>query len=254
MKLTPQKMTRLIYSLLAAAILLPGLVLAQSSRFDVNTQFKADLEALKTERESYRASKLQERQDIQKTRTLALAQKMVDVRIRVLEAQKNRILNGRCSNIKAIDVATPVNAAINSLSADLKTYLTTIEALTDLAAIRTELKEAVDTTRVFSVLNPAISGLCASGRILDRITDKIDPAVDEAKAAGTDTTAIEALIASAKTKVNEAVVLFTKALNKPSASDAKATIKAGRDKLKAAHQDLVSAVQALRGAETKTPL
>ncbi|MEX1051766.1 MAG: hypothetical protein WEC83_00020 [Patescibacteria group bacterium] len=228
--------------------------MAQTKRFDVSTDFKADLEALKTERESYRTAKLQERQEVQKTRTLALAEKMVDVRIRVLEAQKNRILNGRCSNIKAIDVATPVNSAITSMSADLTTYLGTIQGLTDLAAIRAELKEAIDTTKVFSALNPAISGLCASGRILDRIADKIEPAVARAEADGSDVAAIEVLIASAKTKINEAITIFTSVLNDPGASTAKDSIKAGRDQLKAAHQDLVAAVQELRklGGNTTT--
>lgn len=229
--------------------MLPGLTLAQGNKFDVNSQFKTDLEALKTERQAYREAKLQTRLDIQKTRTLELAKKLVAVRIKVLEAQKNRITKGRCSNIEAIDVVTPITAAIDKLSADLTEDLAAIELLTDVVTMRTELKKAIDTTKVFSVLNPAISGMCASGRILDRIADKIDPAVAEAKTAGTDVTAIETLTASAKTKINEAATLFTTVLNNPGATDAKASVKAGRDKLKAAHQDLVNAVQALRGSD-----
>lgn len=204
----------------------------------VREKFKTDLETLKTNRKSFVEAKKSEKAELFLTRSKTFSKQQLTIRDKVLTEQEKRLSAAACSGITSIDVKTPVQASVDAAQKTLATAATAIDSATTADQARTTMKTAVETTRVFAVLNPAISGLCISGRMLDKITAKYDPLVARVKKTGTDTTKLEGYLADAKTQINSAVVIYKAVLANTGATNAAEQLKTAKGYLEKARQAL----------------
>lgn len=204
----------------------------------IRSKFKTDLETLKTDRKAFIESKKVERTEILKTKTISFAEKQINVRLKVLTEHERRLSSSQCSKITSTDVKTPVTAAITAMRADLNAALVKIKAATTAEAATAELKTAIEKTRVFMYLNPAISGLCRAGKLMDKIVDRFDPLIIKLKAKDIDTTNLEKELTDAKASINAAIVTYGKILATPASTDNKTLLTTAKTQLKAAKTSL----------------
>lgn len=200
----------------------------------VRTKFKTDIETLKLERNSYKEAKKAERAEALKTKTVSYAEKQINVRLKVLTEQEKRLSSANCARVTSVDVKTPVTTVISTLRTDLNTALTKIKAAESSDIARAELKAAIEKTRVFMYINPAISGLCRAGRLMDKITDRFDPLVAKLKEKQVDTTNLEKELTSAKASLNSAIDTYKKVLSNPGSASNKDLLNTAKSHLQAA--------------------
>lgn len=204
----------------------------------VRAKFKTDLEAMKLERSAYKEARSTERAEALKTRTVTYAEKQINIRLKVLTEQERRLSGANCSKVTSVDVKTPIATAITTLRNDLNAALAKIKAAGTAEVARTELKSAIEKTRVFMYINPAISGLCRAGKILDRINDRFDPLIVKLKEKQVDTTVLEKELANAESSLMAAIDTYKKVLSNPSSTNNKDLLTSAKAQLKAARTSL----------------
>lgn len=203
-------------------------------------KFQDDLSALKTERKTLQETRKTERADQQKIKTIQMAEKQLMVRSKVLDEQKRRINQARCSQTTSVDVSSLASAAINKANTTLDTALAAVKSAPSAETARQELKKAIESTRIFAVLNPAISGLCAAGRVTDRINGPLTEVVTKLKTEGKTTQNLEKYLAEAKVSAQSAVNSYTTTLNDPSNPNAKTTLTTAREQMKTTRSSLAT--------------
>jgi hypothetical protein len=193
---------------------------------------------MERERKRYSEARRSERPEELRTRTIDFAEKQINTRLKVLSEQSQRFSSTRCAEVVSIDTKSPINSALDSAKRDLNTALAKIKEANTAESARTELKSAIEKTRVFMYINPAISGLCQAGKVLDKIQNKFNPLVKKLKEKGVDTVTLEKELSSAENSILAAIDSYKKVLSNPSSptnkdllNSAKAHIKSARTAL-----------------------
>jgi hypothetical protein len=211
--------------------------------------------------------------------TQAQANQMQNLQQRAQEEVTRRLkfLNGYLTGINKIQklttadktgLQTEIQAQINELS----TLQTKITADTDITTLRTDVKSIISNYYVFAFFRVKINLLIAAGRLstitdnLNTIYTKLQTRINEAQAAGTDATTLNALlldmntqIINAKTEYQmiEAELLPLNAQgypgNKSTLTDARAKLNTATVDLKAAYEDAIQIRQQLGDLKIKNP-
>lgn len=164
-------------------------------------------------------------------------------------------LMARINDIKRLtsDQKTTLTTEVQDQINALNTLKTKIDADTDIATLRTDVQSIVKSYRTYALFIPKTYIIVHANRLLDivdaltTIQGKLQTRIDEAKAAGNDTTAMQNLIADMTTKLADAKTQATNAINAvlPLTPDGypgnKATLQSARTMLVTARQDIQAA-------------
>jgi hypothetical protein len=151
------------------------------------------------------------------------------------------------------NIKTNVQAQIDGLTA-LKTK---IEADTDLATLKTDVKSVTDSYRIYMLVMPQTRITAAADRMATVINmmfgvgTKLQARINSAKASGADTAALEATLVDLGAKLSSAQTHATAAVNlivaltpdngdKTVMASNEAAIKNAQKEIKAGHEDLVA--------------
>jgi len=163
-----------------------------------------------------------------------------------------------------------LTSSVKTEISNLKSLEAKIQADTDLATLKADVKSIVDSYRIFVLFIPKIHLLAASDRMLntaDEISSlsvKLQSKIQSAKAAGKDVASLEELLTDITSKVDDVKSLASKvqATVTPLSQDGypgnRSTLLAGRDMLRTGHNDLIEAShdaqQIIKGLKSlKTP-
>ncbi len=232
-----------ISTLAAMSLLLPALALAQSVGVNANVHVNAATSIGGSATISATAM----------TTAKSRADKEIDRRITALNALNTRVqaMTRVTSSFKA-QLSTNIQSQISSLT----TLKSKIDADTDSAALKTDIKSITTSYRIYALIMPQSHIAAAADRAVNIATmesalgAKLKVRVDAAAAAGSDTTALNALLADLASSTTAAVVQAQAAVTLTAAlqpdngdktlqqSNLKALQDAHKD-LQAAQQDLV---------------
>jgi len=161
-----------------------------------------------------------------------------------------------------------MNKVTDSLKTNLKTNIqleidgftalrAKIEADTDLATLKTDIKSVTDSYRIFALVIPQARIMAAADKMatvinmMAAVGAKLQARINSAKSAGSDTTAMEAALADLGAKFSSAQTHAQAAVNiteplvpdngdKTVMDSNKAALKKAHDEIKAGHADLVA--------------
>lgn len=188
-----------------------------------------------------RGTKIEARMAIAKKR----AAEEISRRINALTALKNRI-----SEAKKISdsVKSSISSTVDNEISKLNTLKAKIDADTDLATLKGDIKSIKDSYRIFALIIPQGRIIAAADKIntiadyLTTISSKLQLRIDEAKAAGKDTSAMEKLLTDFNSKLDDAKKQAKSASDIVSAltpdNGDKAKFDANKRELKKAKEDL----------------
>lgn len=188
----------------------------------------------------------------------------IEVRIKVLNALKNRINNNK--HLAAAD-KTSLIADIDTNISGLNTLKAKIEADTDIEVLRTDRQSIYTNFRIFAVVIPRTRGQIAAYEMefaasrIDQVLVKIQTRIDQAKAAGKDVTGLNNLMTDAKNKLADAKAKYQDAINQFKQATAsnypdgakgfleagRNDLKTGKESLKAVREDISKMVSTLKG-------
>ena len=178
----------------------------------------------------------------------------IDRRIASLNALVARITAmSKVADTLKTNIKTNVQAQIDGLTA-LKTK---IEAHTDLATLKTDVKSVTDSYRIYMLVMPQTRITAAADRMATVINmmfgvgTKLQARINSAKASGADTAALEATLVDLGAKLSSAQTHATAAVNlivaltpdngdKTVMASNEAAIKNAQKEIKAGHEDLVA--------------
>ena len=178
--------------------------------------------------------------------TKAKCNQAIDQRLFILDISEQRI--GQVKRLTADQKAAQI-AGIDAVQANLvNVNRPAVAAATGRAAIKAACQAIYNDNRVYAVVIPQ---LFASVRIdeFGNAFERFDPKIAEKKAAGADTTAIEALVTSAKGHVDAAAALVSGITPDSFNADpagTKAKFNQATDELNAALGDMLKAIVAFR--------
>lgn len=205
---------------------------------------------------------LKQKANVEIDRRIAALNKLI---VRLTEMKKLSSTN--LSTFKA-DIQTNIDG--------LNTLKTKIDADTDLATLRADVKSIVTNYYIFAFYIQYINLSAALDRASTTITnaiavyDKLSARITEAETAGKDVASLKTTLALMKTKLdlaktavdaaNAEIATLTKdgfPGNKPTLLDARSKLKSARENLIAAHKDAKTIIKSLRAlirvTETVTP-
>lgn len=215
------------------------------------------------------------RQDAAISRLKARADTEITRRVNALTALLTKI-----NAVKRLtaDQKTTFTNGINGQITSLNTLKTNIDADTDIAILRTDVQSIVKAYRIFALYMPQVNIMAHADRIIaviddmNAITIKLQTRIDEVKAAGKDTSAMQALmtdraskLADATTQANNAITAVVSLTpdgfpgNKTTLQSAQKMLQTARAGLVAAEKDATQIRQTLRSLEinrtgTVTPM
>lgn len=181
-------------------------------------------------------------------------------------------LIGRINSTKklTLDEKTTLAAQVQSEITDLTALKTKIDADTDAAAIKTDVKSVVASYRIYALFLPKIQLLAAADRLAgtaDRISSvsaQLQQRVTDLQKIGVDTTALQASlsdmqskVADAKTQSQNAIALVLPLVpagypaNKSVIQNARTLLQKGQQDLVAAVKDAKSVLQATKVEKAK---
>jgi hypothetical protein len=192
----------------------------------------------------------------------------IDRRLATLTALSVRVAQGR--HLSSSDRARLTNEIANEKSG-LTSLRTKIDGDTDLATLRSDLHAIVADYRVYVLVVPQVRLTAAADAVLD-VTDRfatvdgrLAQRLAEAKAKGTDVTALEGLLADASSTVDAArslaaaipdqLAALTPAGypgNRPTLLSARQSLRQARVDLRGARVDVRQVVDGLRAASAGT--
>lgn len=184
------------------------------------------------------------------TNLKAAAAKMVNTRLADIDRLINKI-NG-LSVITGSD-KTALVAILGNAKSGLETLSTKIQADTDLATLKTDIKSIFTGYKIYEVVNPKVSGLIVADRIsalitkLEATATKLSSLVTTVKDSGKDTTQMASLFSDYQTQVTAAQSQIAAAKTSFTAMDvtdptaARSDFEAGKADLKNAMTDLQNA-------------
>jgi hypothetical protein len=174
----------------------------------------------------------------------------IDRRLTALNLVLTRISTFK--HITASDKA-PLTSSVKTEISSLKSLEAKIQADTDLATLRADIKSIVDSYRIFLLFIPKIHLLAASDRMiniadeLSSLSVKLQSKIQSAKAAGKDVTSLEELLDDITSKLADAKSLASNVqltiipLSPDGYPGNRSTLLAGRDMLRTGHNDLIEA-------------
>lgn len=186
-------------------------------------------------------SRLRTRADAEIDRRIAALTKLlekINAMKRLTAEQKSAFTNG-------------IQGQITSLN----TLKTKIEGDTDIATLRTDVQSIAKAYRIFALYMPQVNIMAHADRILAVIDDmnaistRLQTRIDEAKAAGKDTTAMQTLMTDRASKLTDATTQANNAiaavvsLTPDGFPGNKTTLQSAQKMLQTARQDLVKALQ-----------
>ncbi len=169
-------------------------------------------------------------------------------------------LSTRVSNMKKVSTSSKA-----TLSAEIQTEITSLTNLkakitadTDASTTKSDIQSITASYRIYALIMPQISILAAADRVdvlvdsFNLVTTKLQARITEATAAGKDTAAMTAALASVTAKVSDAKVQADAAISsvvsltpdngdKTVMASNTATLKAAREKIKTADKELKDA-------------
>lgn len=163
--------------------------------------------------------------------------KAVEIRTASITELNKHLTEGRCRSLTAAQ-RTEISAALDAISLNLTAKQKEIESDTDLETAKADVKQVYSEHHVFAGIVPAVNGACIASRLVAVIDGKITDAVTKLKTAGIDTTAIEAKLATAKTKAEDAYTIYLSILKAPNATDLKAKFETAKADLQSVRQTL----------------
>lgn len=210
-------------------------IVGQSVRENIKTHRDATKQALddyQTKRSATASDRL--------NALIVFGDRATNQRLKALEEMENRLASGKCSAIGASTKAS-MTGQINSMRATINSQKGLIDKSVSLDEARKNVKAVFEKNRVFIHYIPALSGVCASQRVIDLVDGKLASAVALLKDAGRDTTTLEVEVNKAKSAATAAKELYEQVIADPSAASAHATIDAAAVKLKEAKVALEAA-------------
>ena len=196
----------------------------------------------------------------EKDKTKQLA-KIKEVALKLL-AERNKAITqlNDLGQTKKCGVAAKadVKAALDAATARLKAMEPSITNAKTVEEVKTLISGTlVAKNHVFVILIPAVRGMCTADNLISQIDNNITPAVTKLKTAGSDTTAIEARLTTAKAAAQAAYNLYEKAALTPTDRtvlvSAKAKLKEARAELAAAKDGLKALVGSGSPETKETP-
>lgn len=153
------------------------------------------------------------------------------------------------------DQKTTFTNGIQSQITSLNTLKAKIDADGDIATLRADVQSIVKAYRIFALYMPQVNIMAHADRILalidemNAISAKLQTRIDEAKAAGKDTSSMQSLMTDRATKLTGATTQANSAIAAvvPLTPDGypgnKTTMQSAQKMLQTARQDLVQALQ-----------
>ena len=241
----------------------PSFVLAEDATNSASgrREIKNEARAKISQASDQRVSDLKQRADKEITRRIEALTKLIS------RIDKIKKLTGSQKS----DLKSKVLAEIDALNL-LKAK---IDADTDLATLKTDVKSIVSAYRVFLLFMPQIELIGAADRLsnittnLSVISDKLQARINEAKLSGKDVTELNVLMSDLNSKIAEAKTLSQSVIdevlpltpqeypgNKTIILDARSKIKTGKEDIRLAREDALKIIKQLKiwGKElTPTP-
>lgn len=156
------------------------------------------------------------------------------------------------------DQKTTFANGIQSQITSLNALKTKIDADGDIAILRTDVQSIVRGYRIFALYMPQVNIMAHADRILavidemSAISVRLQARIDEAKAAGKDTSAMQTLMTDRASKLTDATTQANSAitavvsLTPDGFPGNKTTLQGAQKMLQTARQDLVKALQAMQ--------
>jgi uncharacterized small protein (DUF1192 family) len=198
------------------------------------------------------ATKAAIKQDAVISRLKTRADKEIDRRVAALTKLLEKI---NAMKRLTSDQKTTFTNGIQGQITSLNTLKIKIDGDTDIATLRTDVQSIVKGYRIFALYMPQINIVAHADRILAVIDDmnaisaRLQTRIDEAKAAGKDTSAMQTLMTDRASKLTDATTQANNAIAAvvsltPDGYPAnKTTLKSAKNLLQTARQDLVKALQ-----------
>jgi hypothetical protein len=153
---------------------------------------------------------------------------------------------------------------------NLTTLKSKIDADTDIATLRIDVKSVIDSYRIYALYMPMINLIVAADRITDTainftaIATKIQTRLQQAQSAGKDVTALQASLTDMQSKITDATNQAQQVIsavtpltpagypgNRTTLQSARAMLKIGQSDLNTALQDARTIIQGLRALNVK---
>ena len=233
-------MKKIILAIIILIFLSAGVASAQTNKNNLRTSTaSAQAQTIKAQNEQKLMENLKER-----------ANKEIDRRITSL----NKLLSiiGRMKRLSSSQIST-LQAQIQTNIDSLNTLRVKINADTDLATLRTDVKSIVTDYRIFAFfiryihLNAALERASNLYDKLIIIHNKLSAKISEAQTSGKDVTALSASLSEMKTNLDTAKTSIDAAIAEIAGLNAQgypgntATLSDARTKLKSAHTNLKNA-------------
>ena len=201
---------------------------------------------------------------MEKLRTRALAE--IDRRLKALAGLIERI-----NNLKRLtaDQKSSLTSSIQEQIASLTDPRAKIQADTDLATLKTDIKSIVDSYRIFALFMPKVHIFVVAEVELnyaDRLSElaiKLQTRIEEAKNSGQDVASLQTLLTEMQSKISEAKIQAQKVIdtvigltpdgypgNKTTLESAREMLQTARQSLQQARNDasqIIAGVKGLKG-------
>jgi len=213
--------------------------------------------------------KQEQRQSNQISNLKLRANREIDRRIAALNKLTTRITN--IKKLSSGDKST-LTSQIQTQITDLTSLKSKVDADTDLATLRSDVKSIVDSYRIFALFIPKIHLLAAADSMsqaadnLTTLAAKLQDRIQKAQAAGNDVTNLNAALSDLQAKVADAKTQYQNAenlvlpltpdgypANKAQLDQGRAMVKTGAQDLKTARADAVTIINGLKSMK-KTPV